>query len=110
MTPQAQALLDYLHSERMNARVTPEHPITGAKLADLFELSSSVEIRSLVHECRSEGHWIAATDKGYYEALWPHEIAETIRSLNARARAIAIPANAMRAKIALHKQEELQLC
>lgn len=109
MTPIADTLLDWFRENRSNGMITPSRPISGSIIAGKFGLAGSPEVREIVHELRSEGHWIGASDKGYFYCLFPDEIAETIQSLQRRAQAIAIPANAMKAKIPLYKQESLNL-
>lgn len=107
LDPMAEQVLHYLTAARAENTVTPARPISGARLAARFGLGGSAEVRALIHELRSQGEWIGATDKGYFLCVTWDEAAQTVRALERRARAIYIPAQAMKARAG--KNEQLSL-
>lgn len=100
LRPIARMFYEALVDARREGRITPDKPITGRQISLRWPvLKGSIEVRMLVHYWRERGALIASSAEGYFYAITPDEMEETLNHLRGRRNSIQTVVSALEASV-----------
>lgn len=110
LSPETTELVEYLKTKREEGRITPDHPITGKRLAESLSYDergiNERDVQAMIQEARKAGHLIGLGPslKGYFYAYDEQEMAPFLGNVESRIGELAEVRSAIRATLSKTNQ------